>query len=262
MIMFPNVDGVDECGRLCEEAAEFVTNYFQRELNLRAMELEFEKIFCPYLLEGKKRYIGLKFEPDGRGGMACKGIDAKGVETERKDTLPYVKVIMREVRDALILRSDEAEALACFRKRMDALVNGEVPMEMLTLKKNLSSKVVDKSDSIVQARVNKKRKEREAGSEAQVNEQVEYVILNGGHKNSKTTDLAEDPVYAKEHGLELNYKWYWEHCIRDALKKMVEYVPYFDYAKLTREYTQRLEARRMGVRTNVFQSLITRRARQ
>lgn len=262
MIMFPDVDDVDECGRLCEEAADFVTQFFQTELNLRAMELEFEKIFRPYLLEGKKRYIGLKYEPDGKGGMVCKGIDAKGVETERKDTLPYLKLIMREVRDALILRRDEAEALACFRKRMDALVNGEVPMELLTLKKNLSSKVASKSDSIVQARVNKKRKEREAGSEAQVNEQVEYVILNEGHKKSKTTDLAEDPAYAKEHGLELNYKWYWEHCIRDAMKKMVEYVPSLDYAQLTREYTQRLEAKRMGVKANVFASLVKKRPRE
>tara|TARA_B110001452_G_scaffold32449_1_gene25327 strand:+ start:2212 stop:5526 length:3315 start_codon:yes stop_codon:yes gene_type:complete len=262
MIMFPDVDDVDECGCLCEEAADMATNYFQTVLKLRAMELEFEKIFRPYLLEAKKRYMGLKFEPDGKGGMVCKGIDAKGVETERKDTLPYLKIIMREVRDALILRRDEAEALSCFRKRMDALVDREVPMELLTLKKNLSSKVAHKSDSIVHARVNRKRKEREAGSEAQVNEQVEYVILNEGHKKSKTTDLAEDPAYAKEHSLELNYKWYWEHCIRDAMKKMLEYVPSFDYARLTREYTQRLEAKRMGVKTNVFQSLLKKRARE
>ena len=263
MIMFPGVDEVDECGRLCEEAAEYATEYFQTTLRLSAMVLEFEKIFRPYLLEGKKRYIGLKFEPDGAGGMVCKGIDAKGVETERKDTLPYVKVIMREVRDALILRRDEAEALACFRRRMDDLVDGNVPIEMLTLKKNLSSKVAGKTDQIVQARVNHKRREREAGSEAQVNEQVEYVILNEGHRKSKTTDLAEDPVYAKEHGLRLNYKWYFEHCIRDAMKKMLEYVPSIDYAKLTREYTQRLEARRMGVQSNVFQSLFaTKRPRE
>lgn len=262
MIKFPTAgNDVDECGRLCVEAAAFVTEYFQRDLNLRAMEIEFEKIFHPYLLEGKKRYIGLKFEPDGGGKMVCKGIDAKGVETERKDTLPYLKLIMRDVRDALILRSDEKEALDIFRTRMDALVNGDVPIELLTLRKTLSSKVANKSDQIVQARVNKKRRDREVGSEAQVNEQVEYVILNEGNKKSKTTDLAEDPVYAKEHGLQLNYKWYFEHCIRDAMKKMLQYVPSIDYAALTREYTHRLEARRMGVNSSVLKSLFKKRPR-
>ena len=49
------------------------------------------------------------------------------------------------------------------------------------------------------------------------------------------------------------------HCIRDAMKKMLEYVPSLDYAKLTREYTQRLEAKRMGVKANVFQSLLKKR---
>ena len=75
---------------------------------------------------------------------------------------------------------------------------------------------------------------------------LRYVILNEGHEKSKTTDLAEDPSHAKEHGLQLNYKWYWEHCIRDAMKEMVEYVPSLDYAQLTREYTQRLEAKCIG----------------
>ena len=48
-----------------------------------------------------------------------------------------------------------------------------------TLRRNLSSKVVAKTDSIAWARVNALRASREAGSEAAVNEQVEYVIVNG-----------------------------------------------------------------------------------
>ena len=68
---------------------------------MKKMELEFEKCYQPYLLQGKKRYVGHKYEPDGDDEMVSKGIDAKGVETERKDTLPYVKDIFYDVRDAL-----------------------------------------------------------------------------------------------------------------------------------------------------------------
>ena len=71
-----------------------------------------------------------------------------------------------------------------------------------------------------------------------------------------------DPAHAKAHGLELNYKWYWEHCIRDAMKKILEYVPAIDYAKLTREYTLRLESKRLGVQSTALRSMFKARARE
>jgi DNA polymerase elongation subunit (family B) len=266
MICFPDAHDVASCARKCEEAARFVTDYFRRELGMRAMELEFEKVFHPYLLEGKKRYMGLKFERDksvksaaaeAEGEMVCKGVDAKGVETERKDTLPFLKQIMTDVRDALMYRRDEAEALRLYRGHLDRLVAGAIPMELLTLKKTLSSKVEHKTEQIAHARVNAKRREREPGSEAQVNEQVEYVILNG-HKDAKTTMLAEDPSYVRDHGLALNYKWYFEHCIRDAMKKIFQHIASVDHDALTKEYAQRLNANRLGVNASALTSLLAR----
>jgi len=255
MVVFPDCDDVQTCGKLGVRAAYLVTDHFVNVLRMKKMELEFEKCYQPYLLQGKKRYVGHKYEPDGDDEMVSKGIDAKGVETERKDTLPYVKDIFYDVRDALMMPPfDEVEALRRFCVRMDALVDDEVPIEKLTLKKNLSSKVEGKVDTIVQARVNAKRREREPGSEANTNEQVEYVILNG-HKNSNTTALAEDPVYAREEGLKLNRLWYFEHCIREAMKKVFDATSMADaYLQKCDYFKQRLNAERLSVNR---QSLLT-----
>ena len=245
-VVFPEARDVAETARLSERAAEVVTDHFVRVLDLPWMELEFEKIYKPLLLEGKKRYMGIKYEPAGPdGAMACKGMDAKGVETERRDTLPYVKEIMIAVRDALMVDMDERKALAAFEARMDALVRDEVPMDKLILKKNLSSKVEGKTDVCAHARVNALRRAREAGSEASVNEQVEYVIV-AGHRKLKTTELAEDPVYAREHGLRLNGLWYFEHCIEEAMRKVFE-VCDVDYAGACRRYRALLDAGRLQV---------------
>ena len=141
---------------------------------------------------------------------------------------------------------------------MDALVRDAVPMEKLTLKKNLSSKVEAKVDTIVQARVNAKRREREPGSEATTNEQVEYVILNG-HRKSKTTALAEDPVYAREEGLKLNRLWYFEHCIRDAMKKVFDSTAVAQaYATKCDHYAQSLNAERLNINRDSLASLLSR----
>lgn len=247
MVQFAGVAGVDACAVLAEEAALFVTDHFRETLRLWTMELEFEKLYCPYLLQKKKRYLGLKYEPEGPDGtMVCKGVDAKGVETERKDTLPFLKDIMCGVRDALLYDIDPGKAVACFRRHMDLLVADRVPMDKLVLRKNLSSKVEGKSDTIVQARVNALRRQREPGSEAATNEQVEYVILNG-HRKSKTTDLAEDPAYAREHGLKLNRLWYFEHCIEDAMAKMFEDFEGVDYKGMRDHYRAALDSERLGV---------------
>jgi len=242
---------VESCGKRADEAAKYVTEYFIEILGLQAMELEFEKVFAPYMLQKKKRYMGLKYEPDKDGNMICKGIDAKGVETERKDTLPFVKDIMFEVRDALMYRCDEHEALQRFENKMELLFKGLVPIEKLTLRKNLSSKVASKTDTIAHAYVNAKRREREPGSEASVNEQVEYAIVRGP-LNEKTTRLAEDPVFIVENNLKLNELWYFEHCIEEALRKMFEVFEHIDFKKICDLYRAKLKAILLGVQVDAF----------
>ena len=80
MIYIEGVDTIEDCYKIGHEVADYVTKYFVEVLRLKAMELEFEKVFYPYLIENKKRYMGLKYEPDGNGNMVCKGVEAKGIE--------------------------------------------------------------------------------------------------------------------------------------------------------------------------------------
>ena len=247
-VTFDGVTDLQEAAALSVQASDYVTDYFVKTLQLPAMELEFEKIFFPWCIESKKRYFGRKYMPNAKGEMEYKGVDAAGVETERKDTLPFTKEIMHDVFQALLLDMDESKALERFDHHMERLLRHEVPMEALTLRKNLSGKVVHKTSSIAHARVNALKRAREEGSESAVNEQVEYVIING-HRKAKTTELAEDPVYAKEHGLKLNLLWYFEHCVVDPLGKIFHTLPGVDYAGRVRHYTARLNGDRLRVDT-------------
>ena len=61
------------------QAAEFVTQRF-----VKAIKLEFEKVYYPYLLISKKRYAGLYWtNPDKYDKM-----DAKGIEVSRSTPPP------------------------------------------------------------------------------------------------------------------------------------------------------------------------------
>lgn len=75
MVRFGTKD-IAEAMRLGKEAAEFVSSHF-----IKPIKLEFEKVYCPYLLMNKKRYAGILWtNPDKFDKM-----DTKGLETVRRD---------------------------------------------------------------------------------------------------------------------------------------------------------------------------------
>ena len=247
------IPDMEACGKRGHEVAELVTaDYAAR--GYPSMELEFEKAFEPYNLLKKKRYAGRKFEPGPDGTMVCKGIDAKGIETERKDTLPLTKDTLLEAMDRLLMHKDKAGAYKCIEARLMQLVRNEVPFDDLVLSKSLSASYAN-PDSIVQARVNQKRREREPGSEESVGGRVQYVILNG-HKKDKTTDLAECADHARKHNLPLNRLWYLEHMIEKPLKSFFERVPGVDIDYLLERTRLGLDHARLGMAGGLMQGLI------
>ena len=236
---------IDRIFYTASEAADFVTAHFA-SLGYGEMVLEFEKCFLPYLQVAKKRYAGLKYEPDGKGAMALKGIDCKGIETEKKDALPFVKEIMHGCLDLLMHRQDEHAALRLFEAKAADLVADRIPFDLFVFRKNFHSRVEGKTDTIAHARVNALRKARAPGTEAAPNEQVSYVIVNG-HKDEKTTQLAEDADYAREQGLRLNHLWYFEHAIREPVGRLLGVFDTIDFASSCAKISAALNAKRLGM---------------
>ena len=58
------------------------------------LKLEFEKVYKPYLLLAKKRYVGQKYD-EGRSPPV---MDAKGIEMVRRDNFPLLPQTMRSGR--------------------------------------------------------------------------------------------------------------------------------------------------------------------
>jgi len=84
MVKF-GTDSVEESMRLGQEAADLVSTTF-----LKPIKLEFEKVYCPYLLMNKKRYAGLYWtRPE-----AYDKLDAKGIETVRRDNCGLVRELV------------------------------------------------------------------------------------------------------------------------------------------------------------------------
>merc|ERR1719277_293368 len=93
MVKF-GVDTVAEAMRLGEEAADMVSATF-----LKPIKLEFEKVYCPYLLMNKKRYAGLYWTNPEKYDK----LDTKGIETVRRDNCALVRTVVETVLDKILI---------------------------------------------------------------------------------------------------------------------------------------------------------------
>jgi DNA polymerase elongation subunit (family B) len=97
--------------------------------------------------------------------------------------------------------------------------------------------------------------QRNPGSQPKIGDRVPYVILFDGtiyspqrKKKVLLSEKSEDPVYAKEHGLQLDYLYYLHHGIR---KPITNFLKAF-YPAIDREferYIAQLEAKIIGNRS-------------
>ena len=101
MVKFGTTDRA-EAMRLGKKAADFVSKLF-----INPIKLEFEKVYHPYLLMNKKRYAGMYWtNPDKPDKM-----DAKGIETVRRDSCSLVGDTVGAALDLLLKKTDKEGAI-------------------------------------------------------------------------------------------------------------------------------------------------------
>jgi hypothetical protein len=96
------------------------------------IELEFEKVFQPFILLTKKRYIGKKFE-DTKDPFKLKTIDTKGIALTRRDYCNMVKKCYREIINVIMEKGDLEESTNVFKKYINKIHNYEIPIEDLII---------------------------------------------------------------------------------------------------------------------------------
>ena len=127
MVKF-GTDDIAKAMELGKEAAAFVSKLF-----ISPIKLEFEKVYCPYLLMNKKRYAGLYWtKPDKYDTMDCKGI-----ETVRRDSCSLVKIIVQEALHQLLILKDPDAAINYCKGMISDLLQNRIDLSLLVITKGL-----------------------------------------------------------------------------------------------------------------------------
>lgn len=200
-------------GTLC---GELLTNDV---FNRRPIEMEFEKIFQPFILLTKKRYIANKYE-DIKNPMKLKGNDIKGIALTRRDYCKMVKVCYQKIVDILLNYTDENDikgnidnSIKEFKRTILSIDNYSIELDNLIISGKLAKTYKNKPAHALLADRLKERKE-----EVQIGDRIQYIFIEDTTgDNKKKTELAEDPKYANDNGLKYNRAAYLEQLAKPLL---------------------------------------------
>jgi DNA polymerase delta subunit 1 len=208
-------DAIDYSWQLGEQAAEQCTRLFKAP-----NDLELEKVYCPYFLYSKKRYAAKMWEgktgSDGTVNVVFKKIDIKGLQVVRRDSCPYVRETLKSLLNMVLESSDPMPVIAFAREGARKLMAGDVPAEKLLMSKQLASEYKVPQPHVT---VRNKMRERTPGSEPQQGDRVAFVIVKG---EGKMYEKAEDPVWAKEHEVPLDYQYYFTNQFKKPVQDLLE----------------------------------------
>ena len=230
------IEAVEYSWEIGERAAEECSALFKKPNNL-----ELEKVYWPYFLYSKKRYAAKLWTQGKDGKMNMDYIDVKGLQLVRRDNTAHVREVCKELLDVVLESNDTEAPRALALQRAIELIEGDVPIEKLTLSQGLSDsyKVKGQSvsinspniDDINQAHVQvvRKMRERQPGSEPQSGDRVPYVLIKTGDPKAKAFEKSEDPKYAKENGIPIDYEYYFMNKFINPVCDLIE--PLFEDPK-------------------------------
>ena len=209
------LDAIKYSWELGERASEECTKLFKAP-----NDLELEKVYCPYFLYSKKRYAAKMWEgktsPDGTVIVQFKKIDVKGLQVVRRDSCPFVRETLKSLLGMVLESSNPTPVIDFARDAARKLMAGEVPMDKLLMSKQLAAEYKVPQPHVT---VRDKMKARAPGSEPQQGDRVAFVIVKG---DGKMFEKAEDPAWARERKIPLDYQYYFTNQFKKPVQDLLE----------------------------------------
>ena len=199
--------------RLAEHVAAEITKTFKHPV-----ELEFEKVYYPYLLFSKKRYAGLMWtNPE-----TSEYIDVKGLQLVRRDSPPLVKEVSNDMLRVIMYDRSVDRAIETARDIVFKVLAGEYPLDRFIVSKALRTGYKNPA-SLPHVTVANKLRAR--GNPPAIGERIPYVFIRDSvNPDGLQAQRAEDPGYALDHAdtIELDTLYYVQNQLLNPIVTLLE----------------------------------------
>jgi DNA polymerase delta subunit 1 len=197
---------------MSKEISKYVSDKF-----IKPISLEFEKVYCPYLLINKKRYAGLIYTRPDRPDK----IDTKGIETVRRDNCDMVRNVIQTCLDFILFRKDLEGAKKFVKSVVRNLYTNKIDLSQLVISKALTKTGDEYLANQAHVVLAEKMKKRDKRSAPELGDRVPYIIVRGD-KNKAAYEKSEDPIYVLENSLPIDIEYYLENQLSKPIHRLFE----------------------------------------
>ncbi|CAD8055365.1 unnamed protein product [Paramecium sonneborni] len=218
------ISNLKDLFKVAVEASNIVTKSFTKPI-----KLAFEKVYNPFLLVCKKRYVGLSWKNE----LATDQIEQKGICTVRRDNTQFLKKILNQILHEIFIQQNIKRAISIVKESIQKLINGEINISNLIISKSLAIKIKE-NDFMDEEALNKeeeyhsypdkyhdmnyirkqphikvaqeKVKNKQANT-FQKGDRISYVIVDN-LTGQQLSDTALDPLEAFKNNYKLNIQYY------------------------------------------------------
>ena len=168
--------------------------------------LEWEKMFYPFIIFSKKRYVGNLYEHNVNKFKQ----KSMGIVLKRRDNANIVKIIYGGIINIILNEGNIKKSLKFLDDSLNKLSKGDYSLEELIVTKTLRAHYKNPLQ-IAHKVLADRMKERDPGSAPQSNDRVPYVYVQLKEEKGKKLlqgDKIEDPKYIRENNLIPDYGHY------------------------------------------------------
>ena len=206
-------DAIVATQRLTEEAGKMVTTCLKPP-----HDFEYDKVFSPFIIFSKKRYVGNKYEESPDEYYQ----NSMGIATKRRDYAGIVKVIYGGAIRILLTDRNPVAAAAFVKAKLMDLADGKVSLTQLTMTKSLRAEYSTPTPPAHKVLANRITA-RDPGNAPASGDRISflYVLPEAGQTASKLQgDRIETPAYMKAKGLKVDSKFYMEHQLMNPISQL------------------------------------------
>jgi DNA polymerase elongation subunit (family B) len=235
MLTFPGVTTVPAAFELGERVARETSLIFPK-----AVVLEFEKVFYPYLLIKRKTYSGMKYEDDPH---APPSLDVKGLAAVRRDNCELVRDVMKQVLNLTMRDKNPQAAYNVVANAVRDLVADVVPLSKLEITNSLKSDESYSNDAQPQLVVVKKMRARKAFGIPRTGDRVPFVITENRNL-PRFSDRAEDPAFMELNPhVRVDTVYYLTNQLQRRLEGILSLLPVPDVRQMFADALEQVQAR-------------------
>ena len=180
------------------------------------IEMEFEKVFHPFILLSKKRYIGRKYD-NMKNPFEMTKLVTSGIALTRRDYCKMVKKCYKEIIDVIMeMKENDSnvvnKGIDIFKRYISNIMSYNIEFDDLIVSALLAKSYKTRPVHLILADKLKERKE-----EVQIGSRIPYIYIECDDKTKIKSELGEDPEYAKKHNLKFNRLCYLEQLAKPVL---------------------------------------------